>query len=67
MTEKETELKWCPMVRMNTASDNGSNVGAFNRDGGDSFCIGRQCMMFRRISDDIHDYYCGLAGSKGVL
>jgi len=60
MTEEQAKLKWCPEYRA--------------KDGTYSFCLGRECMMWRwerYFVEDKKEYeihgFCGLAGTPSMV
>ena len=77
MTEHDAEIKWCPLRRRIVWVDESGNPTDATATNDDATCITSACMMWRarsnrdvgydRNPDDIHDYYCGIAGKKGVL
>lgn len=74
-TEKEAEIKWCPMVRIGLGPQDANWQGmAYNNrydiENNKAFvtCIGSRCMMWQGSentdADGVRRGYCGLARQR---
>lgn len=67
MTEDEARKKWCPMVRTGLVHGMAVNHHIDMEPKGqgvhdETRCIASECMMWRWITGDKIEGYCGLAG-----